>query len=423
MGTTFKLDDIPLDAGFSFDDSLYFDSSFLTDIDFQATISVDEQYIIQEFLELTIRFEWDLTDVAARYVDLLQLVPEKFRDSVLLQDYLKAVGIYVGSWLGKIDDIAVLYDRDTVPRDYAQYLADLIHLDLAQDDDTTVAEMRQQIRQAVDAYKLKGTYECMDIIAYALKLSISIVDYYTNDYSTFERVEDWFIGDEGENPPGLDVTYYKSPHFGLEINLIKKYSINEEDYLWKSRLMTQLSQYVEKNRPVNTVPHYILVLTPITDENGDTTVTSADISTRVTDDWQTSRLYFDLGAGGSSIVSSSGTNFHFDDGDYFDWTREAFIGLVTHWKVGTGNKGVSPDTSGFDMETVTDTGTVDEYTLYDDRVEFVFTIPKATVRAGISELGLYLNDTTTLVVASTFPDIDKNSDAELRVKIIVYDII
>jgi hypothetical protein len=40
--------------------------------------------------------------------------------------------------------------------------------------------------------------------------------------------------------------------------------------------------------------------------------------------------------------------------------------------------------------------------------------------SSISELGLFLNDGTTLVLASTFPDVDKTEGMELKILVTVY---
>ena len=59
-------------------------------------------------------------------------------------------------------------------------------------------------------------------------------------------------------------------------------------------------------------------------------------------------------------------------------------------------------------------------TIYSDRTEYYFTVPAATVQDGLSELGLYLIDGTTLEIASTFPDIDLPAGVELKVRVIIY---
>ncbi|HEC65254.1 MAG TPA: LamG domain-containing protein [bacterium] len=70
---------------------------------------------------------------------------------------------------------------------------------------------------------------------------------------------------------------------------------------------------------------------------------------------------------------------------------------------------------GFSLENVVLSGTIDTRTVLEDRIELEFTVPVATVQSGLSELGLFLNDNTTLVAASLFKDVDKLADQALRV--------
>ena len=418
MANTYHFDDIFFDAGYYFDDDNNFDSNYDTSIIIESEYFSETQYTAVENPDLIIESDWDIEDSPSKYIDLLRLVPEKFRYSEYLIDLLQDIGLYAGSWLGKIDDLGALIDRDIVPEEYAQQLANLLGLELSVDIDTTEEDRRKQIRQVIDLYKLKGTYSNIPVIAYSLGLTANIYDLYTNDYSTFVK-EEWFVGDEGENPAGLDSTYYKSPHFIFEVLLDRKYEVNGLEYLWKESIFTRVYDYAENTRPVHTVPHYDLLLNPVCREDGVVESTAAEILTKTLDSWEISRYYFDMDPFSSS-GAGSGSGLFFDDGLFFDWTRESFINQITKWKLGTGNDGVSPDSSGFDLETVVLSGTIDTTTIYDDRVEFEFYVNTGVIQDGISELGLYLDDGTTLTVASTFPDIDKHTEVRLRVLVQIY---
>jgi hypothetical protein len=359
-----------------------------------------------------IEVEMSVDITYSKFLDLLSLVPEKFRESALLIAYLNAVGIYGGAWLSLIDEILYLLDPYSVDVTYIDKLAGNIGLTLVRNSDTTEANLRLQIVQACEWYKMKGTYNALAIISYISKLPITIYDMYTKDYAAFVKTP-WFVGEEGENPSDLDSTYYKSPHFTLEVLLGINYGTDSSSsggggYLWDSTLFNNLSQQIEEIRPVNTVPHYEIVLQPDTDETGNAVETNYNILTAVSGSWVFSRRHFD-------------TSLNFDDSIRFDWTYDTFINNITIWKLGTGNKGISPDSSAFTgLETIVLTGTVTP-TIYADYIEFDFTVASGTVQTGLSELGLYLSDGTTLVCASTFPDIDKHSGVVLRIRLRIYN--
>lgn len=365
---------------------------------------------LDDFPDAEVEMSVDIT--YSKFLDLLSLVPEKFRDSALLIAYLNAVGIYGGAWLSLIDEILYLLDPYNVDITYIDKLAGNIGLTLVRNSDTTEANLRLQIVQACEWYKMKGTYNALAIISYVSKLPITIYDMYTKDYATFVKTP-WFVGEENENPSGLDSSYYKSPHFTLEVLLGINYGTDSSSsgsggYLWDSTLFNNLSQQIEEIRPVNTVPHYEIVLQPDTNETGVAVETSYNILTAVTGSWVFSRRHFD-------------TSLNFDDSIRFDWTYDTFINNITVWKLGTGNKGVSPDSSSFTgLETIVLTGTVTPV-VYADYIEFDFEVASGTVQAGLSELGLYLSDGTTLVCASTFPDIDKHAGVVLRIRLRIYN--
>lgn len=373
----------------------------------------DTLYIANEVLDVVVRSGASVEIEYSKFLDLLQLIPEKFRGSIILQDYLYEVGILTGAWLSEIDELKYLLDPYSVEEEWIQNLADLLGVTLSEAEDATIEERRRQLIQTVDFYKLKGTYQSLEVVMYLLGKHIEIYDMYTDDYATFVQ-EEWFVGNEGENPPGLNSSYYKSPHFGLAARLNRVYESGSAQYLWQEGMFTEIAAKVETIRPINTVPHYILDLKPITTESGDVYTVDGDIKTKVMIDWEFVRLYLDMGSLGS------GQEWYLDDGKHLDWSKDAFLDTITKWKLGVGNKGVSPGESGFAMASVILSGSITSKTIYDDRIEFVFTIGPGTIQAGISELGLFLDDNTTLVIASTFPDIDLETVATLQVTVVLY---
>lgn len=362
-------------------------------------------------------------------VDLLPLIPDKFHDSDLLNALVEVLNERVDSWIEDITALQQLQDPHNVPAAYLQYLADQIGFALTSADDMTTAGRRNELLQAIDWYKVKGTYQSLSIIALWMDLTFIIYDMYTNDYSTFVDQE-WFVGEENENPSGLDSTYYKSPHFGLCIVLDKIYVAGTYDegaidkHLWRPSLFADIDDWVEKTRPVNTVPHYQILHTCVTDES----LTAYEIAdtetiTRIVGTWTYSNIFFDGAALGSA------NQIYFDDGDYFDSDFETFIATITTWKLATcANYGINGGgcldlsgdipSGGLSLDTILLTGTVDSYTIYDDRIEFEFVVPQATELDEINEVGLYVG--SELMIASTFPDINKGDGTLLKVKVIVY---
>jgi hypothetical protein len=408
------------------------------DIDASDITSTDRNEANERNLGFDIECEVDIDIDYTKFLDLLPLVPEKFRSSETLQDYLKSVGLYVGAWLSKIDEIKYLIDPYNVDPDYVQYLADLIGLPLVHSE-PALEELRNQLALAIPWYKIKGSYTSLKFIAHLLNFTVNIYDMYTNNYTTFVK-EPWFVGEEGENPPGLDATYYKSPHFGLEVLLNIVYGSGSDIYLWSDIQHVDIRTVTEYVRPVNTVPHFSLLLNPITNESG--AVVTADGYIRTCIDrtnWETVFLYFDQWwLGGDPMdctcynkrqyneilgeYNGQGTNkgWNFDDGHNFDSFNQTFLNKIIKYKIGTGNKGVSPGAPGFVIASPVLFGTVTDKRIFSDRIEFEFVIPENVVQLGLSELGLFFADNTTMVLESTFPDIDKLEGDELRVLIQVY---
>jgi len=351
-------------------------------------------------------------------VNLIYLVPQKFQSSPLLQDYIKQLDIVVGSSLSKARDLDKLVDPWRAPDEYLVHLSSLIGVEIEDDPlITTLETRRNQVLSAIDWIKIKGTYLSLKYVADTCGVTANIYDLYTKNYSTFVR-EDWFVGEEDENPAGLDSSYYKSPHFVFEISLNKVYDVGVSSgsgygYLFRSNVGNLAYKLLEKTRPINTVPHYSLLLNAVTIEDYIVYVTDAYVKTIVTNDWFYVFRYFD----------TTPAAWTWDDGTAkFDSSYTAFLNSITKWKIGDGNKGISPDESGFTLSHVVASGTVDGVEIFDDRAEFSITIPTGVAYLDLSELGLFLGDNTTMVAASTFPDIDKSTTFELVIKVSVYKV-
>lgn len=360
-------------------------------------------------IEMEMTFDYNLISSAS--LDLLPLFPEKFHSSEILVEYVRELGVQVGNWLTLVRDIVKLLSPNTVSSaENIRYLGALIGVSFPDEDSTTEAEMLRILTQAVDWYKVKGTYKSIDIIALSTKFTVNLWDMYTNDYTNF-YLTDWFVGSENENPPGYDSSYYKSPHFGAEIVLDKTYLVGSIDYLWYSGLADSFIELVEETRPVHTVPHYMILLNPKTDEFRNLIEVSGEIKAKILGDWDVQTKYFD--------AVGSGDAWNFDDGSMqFDLSSNAFAKSITKYVLGSGNNPCTLGSSGFDVESPELTGTIDpnDITIDEDKISIEFIVSKDTVADGLSELGLYIpGSPDTLVAGACFPKLDKTNDVELRV--------
>jgi hypothetical protein len=366
--------------------------------------------------ELTMSMELDVVVSQAISLDLLPLIPEKFRQFPILQAWIDECELQFGRSLFKLEGIIDLLDPNKASStNYLRQLGALLGVKFPPQDESTVAEFRKILAQAVDWYKLKGSYQSANILSFLLSQTINLYDMYTDDYITFV-LTDWFVGNEDENPPGLGSAYYKSPHFGLEIILDKVSIVGSQNYLWYSSDGDNLIEQIEETRPVHTVPHYFLLLNPQTDELGHLVESDGNIQAKVTSDWQFGTKYFD--------ALGSGDAWQFDNGSMtFDFDETTFIKSITKWVLGTGNYpgGISSTATSVETPVLSGTIDLDDITIYDNYYEFEFIVPKSTVQAGITELGLYIPGVPdSLVVLSAFPKIDKTNGYELRVVVQVW---
>lgn len=343
----------------------------------------------------------------------------------IITDYTDVVGEVVREWIDSIDKIEDLLNPEIAPAEYLVYLGKLIGVtppaSFDSADADSVSQFRSTLNQAIDWYKMKGTYHSIQIIALILGLDITIFDMYTNDYSTFVY-EEWFVGKEvDENPDGLDDTYYKSPHFGVWENLKYVYPVTAAQpygHLWASSYLPDLLDYIEVTRPVHTVPHFVLYLNPVTDKYETAWTVDGNIETQLKNIWSDQGVFFDRDSIGS------GEGFDFDDGTLFDTSSVTSVQDITKWVLGTGWDGSAVDDSGYtDVKTPALEGTIDANDITDegDYYKLRFTVPKASVQAGINELGLYIPGTPDLLITlSVFPDIEKNSLVELIIDVYIY---
>lgn len=374
--------------------------------------------------------------------DLLSLIPSKFHSDILTTfvgiisdaDTTSSAILSIREILDKIAYMERMVDPHRAPGDYLQYLADLIGAALARDDVATVTERRKELLRMIDWYKVKGTYQSIDIISLITGLTIEVYDKYFlkdyyNDYSTYVD-KDWFVGNEGENPVGLSADYYKSPHFGISFLLDKIYPAGSgydegglAKHLWRPSLFTGLSEYIEKTRPVNTVPHYQLLSQHITYEDGEVyVIEGSEVATQIVGAWAYSKVFFDAN------IEGSGEQVYFDEMDskglavnYFDSSLETLIDSIVEWKLGTGGRDLTSSSVSYEVGPVVLSGSFTSVTTYTDRIEFKFSVDSDVVQGDINELGLYNGDSGDgLMVMSTFPAIHKGAGTRLDFLVIIY---
>lgn len=413
------------------------------------------------------RIEFELIVDRSRSLNLMQLIPKKFHESEVLKGLIGSLNYLVGSWLEKIDDLILLQDPDVIQLEYLYQLGNLLGVEFPYVSDEFETRVRKELRNVIDWYKVKGTYQALTIIANLLNVRANVYDMYTNDYITFYATE-WFVGEEGENPPGFDDTYYKSPHFGFEVILREKIDTEGEGsaagcgHLWAFESFTDLIRYMEQVRPVNTVPHFSLLLDIDLDETstydwpsgwevlwgdgsgsigGGPPVVIGDIVGRILVDIPSTRFRLDehLQPGGRDIHLDQVSDYDPPNHWRLDGYDSTFMLSIDKWKIGTGNKhctilekAQALLTPGVNIETIYESGIRASYDVtvnavtgrpeyiwkdasgeeililsdLEDSWEFEIVLPAETRIEGLSEAFLYQGDTP--VVGAFFPDVDKD---------------
>lgn len=402
------------------DDGYHLDQKFGSEFEMEGELTMNVTYVAHPLVntELVMVGELSSSPIQTVGLDLLQLVPEKFRQVVdpqvtdvppaILETYISEVGVQISTWLTYVKNIVKLLSPNTVGTiPYLRYLGALIGVEFSPEDEATEESMRKELQYAIDWYKIKGTYESIQILALIQTFVVNFYDMYTNDYTNFYMTE-WFVGDEDENPTGFDGTYYKSPHFGLEILLNKIYQYNSELFLWRTNYLDNFATQIEKTRPIHTVPHYLLLLNPKTDEFGHIIEVDGEIKAKVVPgSWEVSSKRFDM--------RTSETQWNFDDGTFFDQGATAFLLSVTKWVFGTGGS--------YTIDNPVLTGTIDtaNISITNEKITYEFIVPKSEVNDGLNELGLFVPGAPDVLVASAiFPKINKGNNVELRVIFEIY---
>lgn len=342
-------------------------------------------------------------------LDLLDLIPEKFRNSRILQDYVDECEVSFSNCLTQARNLINLVNPNTTTDvKYLRYLGQLIGADLPPEDTTDEVELRKDIEEAIYWYKLKGTYYSLKILAMISGLHIELYDMWTDDYDKFILLP-WWSGNPNANPLGS--TFYKSPHFAVEVLLDKIYQKNSINWLWYESLGSNIIERIEKTRPVHTVPHFLIRPNIIADIYGNVIETEGEIKGRTFGDWLISNKFFNM---------SGSQQWYFNSGVNFNQSNSEFINSIDKWVLGNGNYPSHIEDPNFEIEDPVASGTIDSVFVDSEKIVFEFIVPETQELTNLSELGLYISQSPeTLVLGATFPKIDK-TNVELHVVITVW---
>jgi len=360
--------------------------------------------------------------------DLPLLLPESYRQEQRVRELFEAIGEWIDTFpQTKATELIELVSPLTVPLEFKQLLSDLIGFQISTFDDPAEFQIRRQMQEAVEWYKLKGTYVAIEIVIFSTGLSVTVFDKYTIDYVNFIRTP-WFVSGIGIDPvpPG----FFKSAHFDLDFNLSFFFGASPTWYLVNEPKFTEIARRVEEFRPANTVPHFVMALSPITDQQKDIlkslsyelafpldasletslafTIPESQISTIVTNLWVSANQTFDIG-------------LLLDDSLLLDISPSGFLASVTNFKVGIGRRGSTPRSSFTDLETPVFSATLTSKAIFADRVEIEFVVPTGvSIPTGVTEWGLFNSVLSEMYVVGTHPFIFKDTIAEIRYSVTIF---
>ncbi len=349
--------------------------------------------------------------------NLKLMMPRKFREAQMVREYLDSLGQWMDeNPAAKLDGLVDIIDIEKVPIQYLQYLADALGLVLSQFLGSDDANLRRQVENAVDWYKIKGTYRAITVILYTVQLSATVYDLYTLDYVNFVRMKWFSLGahdprDFEVYPGTWDDNMFKSPHFDIQIELNRVFGTSPTWYLINGEQFTIAKTLVEEVRPANTVPHYYARAVGSTSRDFlVNTIASSQISTILNQaNWQELTYTFD---------NATGIKY-FDEGNILDFSLSAFLQSWTVFKIGTGNVGVLPTQASTDLENAIFTGNVNSIVIKNNTVTYTMDIPSSFAKEGITELGIFDSTGNNLQVLMTTPAINKVDGYTLRYEVTV----
>lgn len=154
-----------------------------------------------------------------------------------LQSFIKVLALTLDEVKTYVDQFTDIFDIDRCDPKYFDALAYLLGYPLNRLD--SVQSQRFQIKNAVELWRRKGTFEVFKILFYLLEYNLTIVELWTDNYQTFyptvmdaNYVHPIYTDGHGNPVPPPDNSsyllenggaWYKSPYFGLVIQPFTEY--------------------------------------------------------------------------------------------------------------------------------------------------------------------------------------------------------
>ena len=279
-----------------FYDELIADADMAVSVDFTPTTEIEVS---------TCTANWDLR----------KMMPRKFQKAPVMMDYLKAINTVVNAISCRVDTMGPLVDVNECPRRYLGHLASLIGYKLKNDQEQTVRQLREQIKMAIDIYKIKGTYNVLNFAFFMLGLKVQIWDLWTRDYLIFTRFpphmhsgipggfnsgdtglksdDGWYFDENLRMDGGAG---FKSSHFDIVITMNSLfYYKGLYQKLFVGELWPSIREIIEEFTPINTVPHFFLGLYCMCKEDYLVyTIPESQVKTCITNHWSHATYYFDM---------------------------------------------------------------------------------------------------------------------------------
>ena len=108
---------------------------------------------------------------------------------IALKEFIDVCNLEVGTWIARINDLALLQDVWRIGPQFLPHLANLIGLEVEQSDETSLGDLRFQVDNAIGWYKIKGSYASLKAISLVLGTYVNIFEKYTEDYKTFVMMD------------------------------------------------------------------------------------------------------------------------------------------------------------------------------------------------------------------------------------------
>lgn len=346
-------------------------------------------------IEIVARVEF--SDSLQNELDLLPLLPAKFRSLTLMQDLVSVLSKETARWMDLTAGLGGLIDVNNCPDDFIPLLGQLVNVNLEGVSD--YSEMRRRVRDAVPFYKVKGSYNGIWFItpyttAFTEMYAIDATAYNAGNFQT----SDWEIERvPGVLPSGITTGSYKTPHMGVFLCLDTIIDIAGTDYLLfaDDRLLEFKSEFI-RTKPVMVFPHFGFRLTGGSRADGVPVIGPGGVMTR------------SLPAGGIIFDDSP---LKICDDTPLEECDLGSLSSPTRWITGTLTDGsFAPGGSTHVFNTAPQVVNIA------NGIKVIFTI-EGHVLTGVTQIGVY--SSSTQIIALNFPPINLTSVYPLRVEVTV----